>query len=191
MRRYCSHCHFPVSTCVCNQVIPIKSPVRFIILQHHKEAGHAKNTARLIPLVIPDTLIVTGNSEEDFLPAKQLASQYRCGLLYPGSHSQPIESETFANERPRQLVLLDGSWRQAYGLFQKLEWLRALPAWHFSQAPSSAYRIRHTEKSYSLSTLEAAAYSLKQGYQCNSDPLLRLQESMQSFWQGPAAHWRR
>ncbi|QPG05653.1 DTW domain-containing protein [Salinimonas marina] len=95
MRPYCSTCDFPVSTCVCSAIESISCPVKLIILQHHKEAGHAKNTARLVPLVIPDTLIVAGSQPEDFYPAQQLCEHYQSAVIYPSPGSQPIESPAF------------------------------------------------------------------------------------------------
>ena len=190
MRRYCSTCEFPLSTCVCSAIENLSSPVKLTILQHHKEAGHAKNTARLVPLAIQNAQIVAGSRPEDFHPAQQLCNQYRSAVIYPCSGSQPIESTAFSQHLPEQLIFLDGSWRQAYALYQQLTWLHPLPCWHFQQAPASGYHIRHTNKSDSLSTLEAVAYCLSQGYQCNSASLLTLQQRMQQFWQGPAKHQR-
>lgn len=103
----------------------------------------------------------------------------------------PWESHTEDAPPPfTNLVFLDGSWRQAKGLWLAHPWLQKLPSFHFSANPASAYAIRHTDGEHHLSTLEAVAYSLATGYGTDTAALLRLQHAMQAHWQGPACHRR-
>lgn len=190
MRSYCSQCSFPQSTCLCPHINAIASPVELVILQHSKEVTHAKNTARLVSLCVEKTTVYSGIHTYDFNTAQTHIEQSVAALLYPGENSQPVESVAFSNHPPSLLILLDGSWSQAYALYQRLGWLHHLPQWHFTHAPPSAYRIRHTAREYSLSTLEAAAYALQVGYGVDSRPLHQLQQAMQEQWRGPAAHQR-
>ena len=188
MRAYCDQCRYPVSTCLCNFVRPEPAPADIIIVQHSKEAGHAKNTARLVALGLTNCTIVTEQQLNEQL-INGLASRH-CAVLYPDEHSQAIESAAFKTLLPEVVIVIDGSWKQAYGMMQRSAWLQSLPHWHFTLAPESGYAIRHTRLSHSLSTLEAVAYCLEVGYQFNSSPLYALQQAMQSFWQGPAEHRR-
>ena len=59
MRAYCDQCRYPVSTCLCDLVSPMQAPADIIIVQHAREAGHAKNTARLVALGLTNCTIVT------------------------------------------------------------------------------------------------------------------------------------
>ncbi|MBD3585789.1 DTW domain-containing protein [Salinimonas sp. HHU 13199] len=190
MRIYCSACGYPKTTCLCPYVITSDAPAKIVILQHHREVSHAKNTARLVSLGLRNTILVSGRTAEDF---SQIASEIdlkTSALIYPGDKSRSIESAAFTAHVPRTLIFLDGSWRQAYALYSQLPWLSALPQWCFNHAPESDYTIRHTTQPNSLSTLEAVAYTLKTGYAFNTAPLLALQSALQNSWQGPAHHRR-
>ncbi|MEW9797832.1 tRNA-uridine aminocarboxypropyltransferase [Alteromonas sp. CYL-A6] len=191
MRRYCSHCEYPLSTCVCDAVLPQHSPIDIVVIQHPKEQQHAKNTARLLPLALPQAHLIASDDSETLA---EFAGQLTAGnsvLIYPSDDSRPIESVSHETSRQlTHLVLIDGSWRQAYAIFQQHPWLAALPGYHFTTAPSSQYSIRHTARDDSLSTLEAVAYSLEQLFSVDTAPLIQLQNAMIKNWQGPAAHRR-
>ncbi|MDU0353336.1 DTW domain-containing protein [Paraglaciecola aquimarina] len=47
-RKQCHNCYYPEVTCVCQWLSPIISPLRIIILQHPKEATHAKKYSQVI-----------------------------------------------------------------------------------------------------------------------------------------------
>lgn len=190
MRHYCSACHYPLKTCVCSAAETIDSDVQFLIIQHNKEAHHAKNTARLVRLALPATgIIISGTGDMAQQLSEYLQQSRAPALIYPSDTSVPLESDT-RSARHDLYILLDGSWKQAYGLWKSLPQLHNLPQYHFENAPVSEYEIRHTKFDKSLSTLEAAAYTLTTVSDTPATPLYRLQHKLQSFWQGPQAHRR-
>lgn len=190
MRCYCHRCGYPAATCVCAAVSEVASPVDLVVLQHPKEASHAKNTVRLAQLALPGLQVISSDDTAALADLQHAYSTRHSGLIYPSAQSAPLESAVFTQAPPQLLVVLDGSWGQAYRLLQQHPWLSAQPQWHLSQAPASRYAIRHTSKAASLSSLEAIAYTLQAGYGVNSTPLLHLQDAMQAHWQGPAHHRR-
>ena len=111
-------------------------------------------------------------------------------MIYPSPESTSLE-KTPQSGTHDLFILLDGSWRQAYGLWQRFTQLHPLPQYHFSHAGPSDYRIRHTRSESGLSTLEAVAHVMKVTTETDPAPLYRLQQFMQAQWQGPAAHLRR
>lgn len=192
MRVICCRCHYPLTTCVCAHISKVESPVEIVILQHSKEAAHAKNTVKLITLCLSNTKVIVGKSAADFAVIRQQLASRQSALIYPTDTSQGFES-TLKNPvtpLPSTLVFIDASWRQAYAIWQGNPWLHSLAQYHFEDAPNSEYQIRHTKLEHSLSTLEAVAYSLSVGYKTDSQPLLRLQAAMQSMWRGPNSHRR-
>jgi DTW domain-containing protein YfiP len=88
------------------------------------------------------------------------------------------------------VILIDGSWKQAFGIVKQHPWLQTLTSVHFATAPSSTYAIRHTSLSHALSTLEATAYSLATLDNADVSALYKLQGAMQAQWQGPKGHLR-
>ena len=59
-RPLCPHCLRPASACLCSCVQPVHSRVQLLVLQHPMEAGHAKNTARLLHLCLPGNRLEVG-----------------------------------------------------------------------------------------------------------------------------------
>ena len=192
MRAYSDSCHYPKSTCICNSITTFASPVRIFILQHKREASHAKNTARLIRLCIPDKAHIINVSDDEAMARLQETLDIEStAILYPSERSEILEMKAAKlRSELTTLILIDGSWKQAYGIMSSHTWLANIPAYKFDQAPLSDYRIRHTQVANSLSTLEATAYALNILYGCSTQPLLSAQAAMQQYWQAPSSHHR-
>ena len=192
MRQYCPHCGYPVKTCLCSAVSQIDADLQFVILQDNKEVAHAKNTARLVALTMPQTTIIQVDREGSTKAvAKTLASWRSPALIYPSEASVALERAKAESKLSHDCyILLDGSWKQAYRMLHTLAVLQTLPHYHFNSAPVSEYRIRHTQLAYSLSTLEAVAYTLHTVTGADVYPLHSLQATMQANWQGPPSHRR-
>lgn len=132
-----------------------------IILQDPTEVGHAKNSVRLLQLVIPTAKIVVGETADDFvLLREQLAlTEKSIFLVYPSTVSQSVSDVVIDTDVI--LLLLDGTWRKVYKLLQLNPWLQAFPALHLDLEGASNYTIRKASRSDSVSTLEASAMMLK------------------------------
>ncbi|WP_040523461.1 tRNA-uridine aminocarboxypropyltransferase [Aliiglaciecola lipolytica] len=182
-RSICSRCHYPQNVCVCGAISCITIPLQLVVLQHPLETRHAKNTARLIPLCIPNTQTFVGQSEQDFTELKQqlVKTNKTAWVLYPNSQSQPLEDyqQHYPDTLPDVLIVIDATWRKATKMWQLNPWLHVLPSWHFNALPENQYRIRKTQLAHSLSTLEAAAQGLKILTKRDVKPLLRLFDEMQ------------
>ena len=191
MRLYCEHCGYPQKTCICSHINTVDTSLEIVIIQHEKEALHAKNTARLVSLCIPSTRIIPANDVIAMQSLSKHCLPQHSVLIYPSEHSTPIE-DVSADERSKlsKLILIDGSWKQAFGLVKQNPWLAKLRAFHFISAPSSNYAIRHTTLSNALSTLEATAYALQRLDQNDVSGLYEAQRALQDKWQGPMSHRR-
>ena len=192
MRPYCNQCQYPEVTCICDDITVSTSPIDIVIIQHRKEHSHAKNTARLVSLVLKNAVTTFTDDEEAMTALAQRYTESNAALIYPHSNSTPLESTSKDDRGHLQtLIFIDGSWKQAYGIVKSFPWLEALPMFHFENAPRSNYRIRHTSVNNALSTLEAVAYSLE--CLCHSDVtnLYSAQEAMQRHFKSPAQHHRK
>ncbi len=81
------------------------------------------------------------------------------GLLYPSEHARRLD-ELAPEERPEQLVVLDGTWPHAHTLYDQNPWLEALPHFTLPPGPESNYRIRKEPRPSYLSTVEAVFRAL-------------------------------
>lgn len=191
MRLYCQQCRYPESTCICSYINTVDTSLDIVVIQHEKEALHAKNTARLISLCIPTSRTVLTNDVQAMSSLARECSFAHTALIYPSDTSMSIERT--ARTRLTQfstLLLIDGSWKQAYGIVKKNPWLETLPAFHFTSAPGSNYDIRHTKLAHALSTLEATAYAISCLEKTDVSALYEAQRALQQCWRGPRSHRR-
>lgn len=191
-RPYCAICHYPTSTCLCSAIDEVLVPVDIVILQHPKEKDHAKNTARLVALCMPNATIISTTDEKAINTLRENCLPTNSALIYPNDVSEPLEGGLATPiQSLHTLVFIDGSWKQAYGVIQQNNWLKTLPSYHFKHAPQSNYAIRHTTINNALSTLEAVAYTLSNVLGTDVSALYNAQNALQQQWQGPLSHRRK
>ncbi|QLE87357.1 DTW domain-containing protein [Shewanella sp. Scap07] len=161
-RNCCDACSFPLNACICDAIRPLNHQQELIVMQHPSEVGHAKNSVRLMQLVLSNLKVFVGEQSADFVALQHYLNQ--CGkpvfLIYPSDDSKEIGQAAVPSNAV--FILLDGTWRKAYKLLQLNPWLSQYRALHFDLASASNYTIRKSSRSDSLSTLEAAAMTLKQ-----------------------------
>lgn len=82
------------------------------------------------------------------------------GLLFPAADAIVLE-KLHPNQRPSQLVVIDGTWSQAKSLYGALPQLQSLPCYKLAPPQPGQYRIRLEPTDQSLSTVEATVAALK------------------------------
>lgn len=159
-RGRCACCCRPVAHCLCSLLPDLNPNTALLVIQHPDEQRHALNTARLL---------VAGLRNAQLLVAEQLTAEwcssltdpaYRTELLFPGD-GVPVVAATGADQRPRRLVLLDGTWRKARKLLYLNPVLQALPQVALPEGLISRYRLRKAPGPGALSTIEAGMYALQ------------------------------
>lgn len=182
-RSYCAHCHYPASTCICGSLTTINTNIVISILQDPTETNHAKNTARLAALIIPEIEIHIGECPVDFVDVIKRVSEYDKTLLVYPSHDS---LELIPDAKPVQcnhVILLDGTWRKAKKLWLNNPWLHKLNAVKLNLDSGSQYSIRKSPTPSSLSTLEALAYTLNAIEAAPIAPFMNVLKAMQIHWQ--------
>lgn len=160
-------------------------PCEVIVIQHVKEAQHAKNTLRLAALVAPSIEVLSSSNEEAMQAMQDRLQTKLAYVIYPTASSRAVEKITIDKNDIKNvsLILLDGSWRQAYAIWSSHAWLRSLNTLSFENPPVSQYEIRKAHEDYQLSTIEALAYSLESMFSINSMPFYKALDTMQDHWQ--------
>ena len=164
-RAHCSHCDYPLTACLCHAIVPILSANQVYVLQHPHEAVHAKNSVRLLRRVLPETIVVTGETEADFAQVRhELENSVQPTLLlYPFEHSVSLLNADIHGASKMasvNLLVIDGTWRKALKMIKLNPWLAQFQAVHLSEDYQGRYRIRKAKRPDSLSTLEATAFAL-------------------------------
>jgi DTW domain-containing protein YfiP len=121
-------------------------------------------TARILKLSLANSYCFEG---EDFSAHGELNqllndSSYRHFVLYPGegSVSHTEVANKLACQKKVRVILLDGTWKKAYKMWQLSTNLHSLPLIHLPDDLQGNYRIRKAPSDNSLSTVEAGFHIL-------------------------------
>jgi len=157
VRATCYRCHKPEVTCICDQVPRVSNRTAIWLLQHVRERFHPIGTARIAELGLERYRC---DVRYDAWAQAPVDLGGRTGVLYPGPGARPLADLT-RSERPRTLILLDGTWHQAHTLYRDTPWLHGLPCYRLEPTTSSRYRIRREPAADCLSTIEAVVEALR------------------------------
>jgi len=158
----CPRCRMHDRLCICAAIPRHDLATRLVLVMHHRE--HSKPTA-----TGPLALAVLSNSElriqgdlEHPLDFRDLDTpERRTLLLYPGEEV-PILSRAFlaADPRPINLVVPDGTWRQASRMGRRLPGLEHASMVRLPEGEKTAWGIRREYHQGGLATFEAIARAL-------------------------------
>jgi len=187
MSRYCSQCGKSLKACICQWVQSLPSNVELIILQHPSEAKRPMGTARILTLCLSNSYCFVGENFTDHSQLNQLLSEsdYRHFVLYPGEQAielTQLESQSTSTKQKYRVILLDGTWKKAFKMWQLSTNLHSLAQVKLPNDLKGNYRIRKAPSDNALSTVEAGYYVL-QGLEPERDfsPLLVAFEQMIEF----------
>ncbi|MGE9764096.1 tRNA-uridine aminocarboxypropyltransferase [Pseudomonas sp. PDM20] len=155
-RARCPRCERPLNHCLCALIPHLDNRTRVLLLQHPSEVGHALNTARMAALGLANAELRVG---EDFSGLD--LSAWDAWLLFPGESAVALaELAAQPVDKPRLLVVPDGTWRKARKLLHLNPNLAALPRVVLPEGLTSRYRLRKAPAEGALSTIEAVVHAL-------------------------------
>ena len=163
MSRYCSQCKKSLKACICEWIQSLTSNVELVILQHHSEQHKPMGTARILQLSLADSHCFIGEDFSDDVALNTLLSdkQYCHFVLYPGESALAHTEVTKWRQRKKvRVILLDGTWKKAYKMWQLSTNLHHLPLIRLPDDLQGNYRIRKAPDDNSLSTVEAGYHIL-------------------------------
>jgi DTW domain-containing protein YfiP len=165
-RLTCDVCLRPQSACICRWITPVAHQTEVLILQHPLEVDHAKNSARLLHLSLPESRIVTGEAFDERHLGPGLDTGKYTVLLYPRSAralhepATSLDIERLKEPARLRLVVLDATWRKSRKMLHLSPILQGMPRLSLDDAPASSYSIRKAHQPGQLSTLEATCFAL-------------------------------
>lgn len=185
MSRYCSQCGKSFKACICASIVPLASSVELIILQHPTEEHRPMGTARILDLSLANSMRLVGEDFSQHAQLNALLSEPDVDhyVLYPSDVSRcASELSTLSPAKKIRIILLDGTWKKAYKMWQLSGNLHALPSVHLPKDLVGNYRIRKAPNENSLSTVEAGYHilSLLESTR-NFQPLMTAFEQMIEF----------
>lgn len=170
-RELCPNCQYIKQNCVCEHIRKVEHEITLHIIQHPSEVKNAKNTVKLLTLVSNNTQVHIGEIESDFNELQNLYKKQPklFGLLFPSEKATAISNQ---KNYVKHLILIDGTWKKAKKILHLNPWLMDIPHYTFAEHITTEYQIRSSSVKGSLSTIEAAAYSLNQFEDCEIGPFL-------------------
>lgn len=175
----CELCYQTPENCFCAFIAPVTSRVPFVMIQHWKEQYRSSNTGRLLTLAIPGTPCFTNFNWEQLDAMSRFLEAYQPYLLYPSPRAVTVtqfQEIQKTSTKPLCVVLIDGTWRQAKRLRQRIATLRMLPCLRLDPEIPSSYQLRRQSKTHHLSTIEAVIQLMKSLDCADVQPLERLFE---------------
>ena len=146
-------------------------------------------TARILSLSLENSVTFIGEDFSDHDALNRLLNDhhYQHAILYPGESSLSVEqlsasSLNGSEEQKLRIILLDGTWKKAFKMWQVSSNLQQLDTLHLPKDLKGNYRIRKAPSENSLSTVEAGYHllSLLQPHR-DFDPLLAAFDRMIQF----------
>jgi len=146
--------------CVCRHLTRIPNTVGVHVLQHPRERRHPLGTARLLRLGLTAVQVHVLDLRDRKTPVEPVSLPEGAGLLYPAPGARDLATIPAA-ERPRHLVVIDGTWNQAHRIRRDTPWISALPCFRYEPEHGSRYRIRTEPRFECLSTVESVVAALR------------------------------
>lgn len=164
MIRFCLQCLKTKKACICEWITPITTDVELIILQHPTEAKRPLGTAKILSLSLANCRTFIGENFTEHNELNQLLAQddYLHQVLFLDSESKAINGQKMDSDQKQRIILLDGTWKKAYKMWQLSTNLHGLPKVHLDTELSGNYRVRKAPKDNALSTAEAGYHVLSQ-----------------------------
>lgn len=162
MSRYCSQCGKARKACICDNIVALDSQVELIILQHPTEEHRPMGTARILSLSLVNSRLLVGEDFREHDELNQLLAEpdVEHFVLYPSDVSLSAADVALPIEKKIRIILLDGTWKKAFKMWQLNTQLHHLPCLHLPEDLKGNYRIRKAPSENALSTVEAGFHVL-------------------------------
>jgi len=164
MRPTCYTCRKPRVSCYCDDLRPVTSRPRIVILMHPLEARHPVGTGRLAHRCLENSRLWVGVGFDDQSELARLVRDPAVNplLLFPGPES--VDLATILPEKRAQMldpgrepvvIVIDATWSIANKMLRLSPVLQEIPRVSFTPASRSQFLVRRQPRPECLSSLEA------------------------------------
>jgi DTW domain-containing protein YfiP len=135
---------------------------RVCLIIHHRELSRSSNTGLLaLRALVNGEMRIRGESREALDLRDLLTSEYRSFLVYPSEDAVELDRALVEREStPIQLIVPDGTWRQAQKLRLRHAELRDIPRVKISAPNYAIFQLRAQSRPERMATLQAIASAL-------------------------------
>jgi DTW domain-containing protein YfiP len=158
----CHKCRLHTRLCICSAISRLDLATRLVLVMHRREWSKPTATGPLALAVLANSELRIQGDQERPLDFRDLdCGKRRTLLLYPGDEV-PVLSRSFLadDSRPVNLVVPDGSWRQAARMGRRLPGLGHAAMVRLPEGMKTAWGVRRESHPEGLATFEAIACAL-------------------------------
>jgi DTW domain-containing protein YfiP len=182
----CPGCSLPPRWCICDAVAPVDTPLGVHVFIHRHEHVKPSSTGRLVARVVSGATARIYQRQSRFFPAvgfppEALAADRELWILHPDGGPWPGAAAGAGPSAGRQVMLLDGTWRQAGEMLRTVENLGRCVRLPGSTARPSRFWLRDQAAPTHLSTAEALVVVLAAVGDAAAADLLRLHFELHVF----------
>jgi tRNA-uridine aminocarboxypropyltransferase len=158
----CGICAASRTSCLCDVVPRIELRTKVCLVIHHRELSRSSNTGLLaLRALVNSEMRIRGEGREALDLKDLITLQYRTFLFYPSGDAAELDEALVMQEStPIQLLVPDGTWRQARKIHSRHLELRNLPRVKISKPNNSAFQLRAQSRPERMATLQAIAQGL-------------------------------
>jgi len=148
--------------CLCDEVPRIELNTKVCLVIHRRELTRSSNTGLLaLRALVNSEMRIRGEGRETLDLKDLLTPQYRTFLFYPSDDAVELDKELVAQDRrPIQLIVPDGTWRQARKIHSRHHELKDIPRVKISTPSNSVFQLRAQSRPEGMATLQAIAHGL-------------------------------
>jgi len=158
----CPICYLTRTLCICDSIPRLDFKTRVCLIVHVNELKRSSNTGRLaLRALVNSKMRVRGETREPLDLSDLLTDRYRTFLFYPSVDAVELDHELVAQDgRPIQLLVPDGTWRQARKVHSRHRELKDVPRVKISAPDISKFHLRAQHRPEGMATLQAIAHAL-------------------------------
>jgi len=161
-RDRCSVCDASLTLCMCAVLPRLDLRTKIALVIHHRELARSSNTGLLaLRALVNCELRVRGESREALDLSDLLSPQYRTLLFYPCADAVELNRDLVGQDpRPIQLIVPDGTWRQARKIHARHQELKDIPRVKIRTPNHAIFQLRAQSRPEGMATLQAIACAL-------------------------------
>ena len=175
----CEGCSLHKDRCICQYIPNLNLKTKVSLIVHAKELKRTTNTGSLaIKALVNSEMRVRGLKHDTLDLTDLLSDEYRTVLFYPSEEAIELNQEFVGlNQKPIQLIVPDGNWRQASKVHYRHHELKDIQRVMISAPATTQRYLRAENTEYGMATLHAIALALGliEGEEVESQ-LMRLYE---------------
>lgn len=140
----------------------IELSTRICLVIHHRELTRRSNTGLLaLRALVNSEMRIRGEGRETLDLKDLLIPQYRTFLFYPSEDAVELDKDLVGQQpTPIQLIVPDGTWRQARKLHSRHPELKDVQRVKISAPNHSTFQLRAQSRPEGMATLQAIAHGL-------------------------------